>query len=169
MIERFHTSLYQLIGGMGSSSIGMAITTETNDIYWIWIGRIALVIGLVASIVALLNGLKVLCDNISTKLKNMKMKSLFKAIAGWICEVRARAKAETPKFFATMGRFFIIVALASLASIVADKQVSLNLPDLFRQVLSYIFVGALVGSVICKLSVKNTDELYRMLDEKLKP
>ena len=168
MIERFHTSLYQLIGGMGSSSIGMVITTGTNDIYWIWIGRIALVIGLVASIVALLNGLNVLCNNVLTKLDNMKTKSLYKRISGWMHEVHARAKAETPRFFSTMGRFFIIVALASLASIVADKQISLNLPELFRQVLSYIFVGALVGSVICKLSVKNTDELYRKLDEKLK-
>ena len=90
-----------------------------------------------------------------------------KKLAAFWLEMCARAKAETPRFFATMGRFFVIVALASMVAIVADKQVGLYLSELFRQALSYVFVGALVGAVVCKLSVKNTDELYEELNKKI--
>lgn len=163
MIERFNTSIYQLIGGMGSSSLGMAITSETTDVVWLWIGRIALVVGLIASIVALLNGLKVLSDNISKKVDQMKKNS----IVGFLREVRVRIKAETPKFFLMVGRFFLIVALASLVAITTDKQLDLNLSDTFRQVLSSVFVASLIGAVVSKLAVKDTNELYKELEKNM--
>ena len=167
MIERFQTSLYQLIGGMGSSSLGMVITSEASDPTWVFIGRIALIIGLIASIVALLNGLKVLCDNLSKTFETMKSRSIIKQLRHACSEVAARAKAESPKFFATTGRFFVIVALASIAAITADKFVGLYISELFRSILSYVFTGALVGAVVCKLTVKNTEQLYEELNKKI--
>lgn len=167
MVDRISTSFFQTLFGVSSSKVGLILTTTTQiNPFWNTMGKIALILGVLASMIAIYNGLKVAFSGIKQKLSSMK--SLSKSISSTITEVRARWKAETPKFFASFGRFLIIVAIATGGTILSDKMISLNYNDMFREIVSYVFFASLFGALVCKLSVKNTDELYKILKDKLK-
>ena len=157
MIERFQASLFQMGFGISSTSLGQVLTMKHISDMWTHIGRVANIIGLLASTISVINGIILLHKNAKKSKTIIAMK---RKIAEWVI----RWKRKTPKFFKGVSNFLLSIGIAAGAVLVAMPQFDIDLP-IVKTACGYAVVICVFGVALANSTVENPQAITRYLDK----
>lgn len=157
MIERFQTSFLQMGFGVSSTSLGQVLTSNHFNNIWTHIGRVAIIIGILASIISVINGVILLR-------KNARKSKIVVAMRKTATEFSIRLKRKTPSFYKGMIKVLTSLGVASGTVLVVIPQFNIQLP-IVEVVCGYMVVLSVFGVVLAQSTCENPKAIKRYLEK----